>query len=94
MTTIYAVFILFWIIGTFVAEGFLAATLSIDKHWDFVSTPKVIYRNSKMNIFGCSILWLLLRAASPLATIWLFVYWIFHVGRKVDNGNLKSKSAF
>jgi hypothetical protein len=87
-----AIFILFWVIGSFVAEGFLAANLSIDKGWDFVSTPKVIYRNSRMNIFGCSILWLLLRAASPLATIWLFVYWAFHVGRKDEKP--KSKDSF
>ena len=88
----YAIFILFWVIGSFIVEGFLAANLSIDKGWDFVSTPKVIYRNSKMNIFGCSILWLLLRAVSPLATLWLFVYWVFHVGRKDEKP--KSKDSF
>ena len=92
MKLLFAILILAWVIGSFITEGFLAANLSIDKGWDFVSTPKVIYRNSRMNIFGCSILWLLLRAASPLATIWLFVDWAFHVGRKDEKP--KSKDSF
>ena len=92
MLKIIAVIILFWVIGSFVIEGIVCSNLNLNQKWDFVSTPKVIYRNTKMNIFGCAFLWFLLRAASPLATIWLFVYWVFHVGRKDEKP--KSKDSF
>jgi hypothetical protein len=88
MLKIIAVIILLWVIGSFVIEGVVCANLKLDQKWDFVSTPKVIYRHSKMNIFGCTFLWLILRAASPLATIWLFVYWAFHVGRKDEKPSI------
>lgn len=88
----FAFFILVWVIGTFIAEGFVSPKESVAESFGFIKTPKVIYRNTKMNIFGCTLLWLLLRAASPLATIWLFVYWVFHVGRKDEKP--KSKDSF
>ena len=82
MKILFAIFILAWVIGSFIAEGFVSPKESVDESFGFIKTPKVIYRNTKMNIFGCSFLWVLLRIFSPLATIWLFVYWAFHVGRK------------
>ena len=88
MLKIIAMIILLWVIGSFIIEGIVCSNLNLDQKWDFVSTPKVIYRNTKMNIFGCTFLWLLLRAASPLASIWLFVYWAFHVGRKDTEPNI------
>lgn len=85
MKLLIAIFIICWVIGSFIAEGvFTSNALGIKGDWVFVNNPKVIYRNTKMNIFGCTILWLLLRVASPLASIWLFIYWAFHVGRKFD----------
>lgn len=82
MKLLFAIFILVWVIGSFIVEGFISPKESVAESFGFIRTPKVIYRNTKMNIFGCTFLWLLLRAASPLASIWLFVYWAFHVGRK------------
>lgn len=92
MRLLFSILILAWVIGSFVIEGFISPKESIAESFGFIKTPKVIYRASKMNIFGCTLLWLLLRAASPLASIWLFVYWAFHVGRKDEKP--KSKDSF
>lgn len=89
MELLYIICVLTWVLGSFIIEGFVSPKESINEAFGFIRTPKVIYRNTKMNIFGCTFLWLLLRAASPLATIWLFVHWVLHVGRREENDNSK-----
>lgn len=92
MNWIIGIFIIAWVIISFSIEGISCSHWTVEGDWEFIKTPKDIYRHSKFNIFGCTILWLLVRVISPLATIWLFVYWAFHVGRKDEKH--RSKDSF
>lgn len=48
---------------------------------DEVINPKKIYEETDLNMFGSTIVWLLLLILDPIYFILKFLYWIFHVGR-------------
>lgn len=85
MMVIYEFFIVVWVILITIFEGFMVCNTNLGADWGFVTSPKWIYKHSKYNIFGCTLLWALVRLLSPIGTIWLLIYWIFHVGRKKGN---------
>ena len=84
------VIILWVLIGTTI-EGALA-----DSYGETViSTPSVLYENTKMNWLGCWVCYILIRIFSPVVTIigsillvicsiLTFIEWLFTVGRKDD----------
>ena len=49
---------------------------------DIAVTPKEIYETNNMNMFGCTIIWIICFVFDPLFFIAHFIYWICHVGRK------------
>ena len=69
-------------------------------HWGetAISTPWVLYENTKMNWFGCWFCYILIRILSPIVTvigsilliicsILTFIEWLFTVGRKDEDVN-------
>lgn len=62
-----------------VAIGILSL---IDGINNFYKTPKEIYENTEMNVFGCIVVWVFSIIFNPLRFIFLFIYFLFHVGRK------------
>ena len=57
----------------------------IDGINDFYKTPKEIYENTEMNMFGCLVVWIFSTIFNPLRFVFLFIYFLFHVGRKHDD---------
>ena len=53
-----------------------------DKKYDYFLSPKYIYENTKMNVLGVIFSTIFLFILSPFYYIFLFIYWIFHIGRK------------
>lgn len=45
-------------------------------------TPKRLYEKTKMNYFGCVLIWFLEFLINPLSWIFAAIWWLFHVGRK------------
>ena len=69
-------------------------------HWGetAISTPKVLYENTKMNWFGCWFCYVLIRVISPIVTVigsvilaisvvLTLIEWLFTVGRKDEDAN-------
>lgn len=48
----------------------------------YAHTPKQVYEINNCNMFGSFLLWLLGLVTNPLYYIAIFVWWVFHVGRK------------
>ena len=82
------VIILWGLIGT-VIEAALADSYGVTT----ISTPWVLYENTKMNWFGCWVCYILIRIFSPIITvigsilliicaILTFIEWLFTAGRK------------
>lgn len=62
------------IIGTFL--------YTIKDFGDYSVTPKQIYETNTMNMFRCVLISILFFVTNPLYDIAVFIYWIFHVGKK------------
>lgn len=54
---------------------------SISKQNVFWMTPSKLYKDTKMNKFGCWFVSILIYLIAPINSIGIFVYWITHVGR-------------
>ena len=50
--------------------------------------PKQIYKNTKLNWLGVSLLFLLLLVLMPFYYIFTLFYWLCHVGRNKEVQNL------
>lgn len=48
----------------------------------YAHTPKEIYEVNDCNMFGAVCLWLIAFATNPLYFVSVFIWWIFHIGRK------------
>ena len=81
--------IIIWIVLGSIIEAVVADNYGED----VISTPKVLYDNTKMNWFGCWFGYILLRIISPLVTIFgviliticcifSFIGWLFTIGRR------------
>lgn len=71
--------IIMYIIVNFIV--FLASPyiLKLQKYY---GSPKYIYENSRLNIVGVFFSSVLCFMLFPLYYICMFIYWIFHIGRK------------
>lgn len=56
-------------------------TITDKKNYMYCLSPKWIYDNSKLNIFGTILLFLFLMLLIPTYYILWFIYWLCHVGR-------------
>lgn len=72
-----------WVLA--LSAWFLASfSLSVEIYMEFgrhYCMPKYIYKNSKMNKFGCLLAVALLFLIIPWYYVFAFVYWICHIGR-------------
>lgn len=48
----------------------------------YAHTPKQIYEINNCNMFGAFFLWIFELVSNPLYFVAVFLWWIFHVGRK------------
>ena len=62
-------------------EIYVAEKLTLDDSV-MVLTPRRIYDNSNMNMFGCCVITGICRIINPFGTIGKFVHFIFTIGRK------------
>lgn len=46
------------------------------------TTPSELYKNSRMNKFGCILTSILLAIIAPLNGLCTFLWWLCHVGRR------------
>lgn len=62
---------------------FFLAVTDEKKLYMYYGCPKYIYNNSKLNVFGVFLVFLLCFILGPVYYLLWFIYWLFHVGRKV-----------
>ena len=72
--------IYYYLISTFVSIGIFILTK--DEKYMYYYCPKWIYKNTKCNIFGVLLIFLLLFILAPVYYLLWFIYWLCHVGRK------------
>lgn len=65
----------------FAMEIYVAENVTSDD-WAMVLTPRRLYDNSNMNMFGCYVITGICRIINPIGTIGKFIHFIFTVGRK------------
>jgi hypothetical protein len=73
---IYILFIL-WSFGNEVITGGHDDIFNED-----YASPKSMYNNSHLNIFGAFMVWLLFFLINPIYYMLYFIRWVFTVGRK------------
>lgn len=56
--------------------------MTFDDLHEIPTTPRQIYDESNMNMFGCTIQFLIMLVFNPIFHVVEFIYWIIHVGRK------------
>ena len=71
------IFLMFY--GIFIITTFI---FSIGDFYGICHTPKDIYESNNCNIFGATCLFLILLILDPLFYISVFLFWVFHIGRK------------
>lgn len=74
---------IFWAFGSSIVYFTFADDDCAFSYYGLVT--KYVYKNSKMNIVGCVIIASLYYIIYPifvLRAIYMFVYWLLHIGRK------------
>lgn len=71
------VILTFYII--FIIVIFFATLLDYD---NAAVTPKQIYESTNLNIFGCTLIFIVAFVIDPLFFILHFIDWLLHAGRK------------
>ena len=74
------------IFGLHLIIGFVVTILLLvkftDKPEEYFISPRFIYDNTKLNIFGVILISLLIFLIATYYYIIIFIYWITHIGRR------------
>lgn len=75
--------ILYGVFSTIISIAiFFLAVTDKEKLYMYYGYPKYIYNNSRLNVFGVLLTFLLCFILIPVHYILWFGYWLIHVGRK------------